>query len=52
MEPAPEKAPLIKNLFKDCSTGLYSQQDLLRKYKAKWLGIGKGNLSRLLANPL
>lgn len=47
-----EKASLIKALFEDYVTGLYSQADLIKKYKHKGLSISKSSLSRLLDNIL
>ncbi|WP_394367768.1 recombinase family protein [Flavobacterium celericrescens] len=52
MKPDPIVAPLVKKLFEDYSTGLYTQQDLLKKYKVKGLKIERSALSRLLENPL
>lgn len=52
MKQDPVKAPLIKNLFEDFATGLYSQQDLVKKYNLKGLNLSKSSLSRLLDNPL
>ena len=52
MKPNPLKAPLVTKIFKDFSTGLYSQQDLLEKYKTLGLDIKSSALSRVLENPL
>lgn len=52
MQPDPTTAPLIKELFKDYATNLYTQQDLLKKYNTKGLDITKSSLSRLLDNVL
>ncbi|CAM1343236.1 Site-specific recombinase [Tenacibaculum aestuarii] len=47
-----EKAPLIKQLFYDYSLGLYTQKDLVKKYKEKGLKISKSQISRMLDNVL
>ncbi len=52
MQPDPETAPMIKALLEDYSTGNYSQNALLKKYRALGLNISKSALSRTLANPL
>src|SRR5690606_37157311 len=52
IQPDPKIAPLVKNIFEDFATGLYSQQDILKKYRAKGLNIGKSALSRMLDNVL
>ena len=52
MQPDPKTAPLIKDLFGDFATGLYSQQELVKKYRIKGLDISKSSLSRILDNVL
>ena len=52
MKPDPIKAPLVTKLFEDFATGLYSQQDVLHKYKTKGLKLERSALSRMLENPL
>lgn len=52
MQPDPFKAELIKNLFLDFSTGIYSQQEILKMYNARGLKLTKSTLSRLLDNVL
>ncbi len=52
IQPDPKIAPLVKNIFEDFATGLYSQQDILKKYRAKGLNIGRSALSRMLDNVL
>ena len=46
------KAELIKNLFEDYSTGIYSQDELLKKYTLKGLSLSKSSISRTLENIL
>ncbi len=43
-----EKAPLIKALFEDYTTGLYSQIELVKKYRHNGLSISKSSISRIL----
>ena len=52
MKPDPVFSPLIKDLFEDFATGLYTQQDVLAKYNKKGLKLCKSALSRTLENPL
>ena len=52
IQPDIKVAPLIKSLFEDYATGLYTQQDLIKKYIVKGLSLNKSVLSRLLDNPL
>lgn len=52
IQPDPKVAPIINALFKDYATGLYLQNDLIKKYKQKGLSLSKSSLSRLLDNPL
>lgn len=52
MKPDPVIAPLITQLFEDYATGFYTQQELLKKYKAKELKLERSALSRMLENPL
>lgn len=52
MKPDQIIAPLITHLFEDYATGLYTQQELLRKYQMKGLKIERSALSRILENPL
>ncbi len=52
MQPDPKTAPLVTQLLKDYATGLYQQQDLIKKYRAKGLDLKKSALSRMLDNPL
>ncbi|MFP5437262.1 MAG: recombinase family protein [Bacteroidia bacterium] len=52
MQPDPKTAPLIKDLFEDFATGLYSQQELIKKYGIKGLDISTSSLSRILDNVL
>ncbi|MFC4686577.1 recombinase family protein [Epilithonimonas pallida] len=47
-----EKAPLIKELFEDYATGLFTQAELVKKYKAKGLNISESSLSITLSNIL
>ncbi|AGC75980.1 recombinase family protein [Nonlabens dokdonensis] len=47
-----EKAPLVKELFEDYSTGLYNQRELLTKFRAKGLKTSKSAISVILSNPL
>ncbi len=47
-----EKAPLIRQLFEDYSTGLYTQAELVKKYKAEGLNISESSLSIILSNIL
>ena len=48
MTPHPELSILLKGLFEDFATGLYSQSELLKLYKYKPLKLTKSNLNRLL----
>lgn len=52
MKPDPTKAKLVTQLFEDFATGLYTQQDLLKKYKVKGLKLERSAFSRMLENPL
>lgn len=52
MKPHPENSILVEGLFLEYSTGLYTQQEILKKYKEKGLNINKSTLSRLLENIL
>ena len=45
-------APLIKKLFEDYATGLYTQKELIDKYRHRGLKLTKSTLSRVLENPL
>jgi DNA invertase Pin-like site-specific DNA recombinase len=45
-------AQLIKELFKDYSLDIYSQKELIKKYKFKGLELSKSGLSRMLSNVL
>lgn len=47
-----KKAPLIKQLFEEYATGLYSQKELIQRFKLKGLNLSKSNLSVLLSNIL
>lgn len=47
-----EIAPLIKSLFEDYATGLFSQSEILTKYLKLGLKISKSSLSTMLKNPL
>ena len=48
MKPNPEIAPLITELFKEFSLGLYSQNELRQLHKYKPLNLTKSGLSRIL----
>ena len=48
MKPIPEIAPLITELFKEFSLGLYSQNELRQLHKYKPLNLTKSGLSRIL----
>lgn len=50
MKPNPEISHLVSSLLNDYSTGNYSQNKLLEKYKALGLKLSKSNLSRMLSN--
>jgi site-specific DNA recombinase len=52
MQPDPKKAHLIEALFRDFSTGIYSQQDLLKIYDNRGLKLSKSTFSRLIDNVL
>lgn len=52
MKPDEKLTPIIKSLFEDYASGLYSQKELIEKYKHKGLRLSKSNLSRMLENPL
>jgi len=47
-----EKSQLVKEMFEDYVTGIYSQKELLTKYKSKGLTLSKSALSRMLENVL
>lgn len=47
-----DKAALIKDLFTDYSLGIYSQKEILAKYRKLGLDITKSSLSRMLSNIL
>ena len=47
-----EKASLVKELFYDYSLGIYTQKDLIKKYKGKGLILSRSVLSRMLENVL
>lgn len=47
-----EKALLVKKVFMDYSLGVYSQKELIAKYKKLGLKITKSSLSRMLSNVL
>lgn len=40
----------VRNLFKDFSTGMYSQVDLIEKYKSEKFILNKAKLSKMLKN--
>ena len=46
------KALLVKELFEDYSTGLFTQMDLVKRYNLKGLKISKTSISRILENNL
>lgn len=46
------KAILIKQLFEDYSTGIFTQQELIKKYNQLGLDISKSSISRILKNIL
>ena len=52
MKPDEKLASIIKSLFEDYASGLYSQKELIERYKHKGLKLSKSNLSRMLENPL
>ena len=47
-----EKAPLIKRLFEDYSTGLFTQSELVKKYNSEGLNISESSVSIILSNIL
>lgn len=47
-----DKAPLLKELFEDYATSLYTQEALVRKYKLKGLKLSKSSISVSLDNIL
>ena len=48
MKPNPKIAPLISELFKDFSLGIYSQNELRQLPKYKELNLSKSSVSRIL----
>lgn len=52
MKPDPKIAPLISELFKDFSLGIYSQNELRKLPKFKPLNLTKSGISRILNQPL
>ena len=52
MKPDPKIAPLISELFKDFSLGIYSQNELRKLPKFKPLELTKSGISRILNQPL
>jgi len=52
MQIHPEKGELVRELFKDFSLGVHSQNDILKMNKYKSLKLSKSNLSRILKNPI
>lgn len=50
--PCPEKAALIKKLFQDFSTGIYTQEPLREKYYKLGITRGSSQYSELLSNGL
>jgi site-specific DNA recombinase len=48
MRPHPELSPLVKELFEDFASGLYSQSELLKLYKYKPLKLTRSNLNRII----
>ena len=47
-----EKAILVKNLFEDYGTGIFKQEELIKKYAKKGLKLSKSSISRTLDNIL
>ncbi|WP_354595873.1 recombinase family protein [Riemerella anatipestifer] len=47
-----DKAPLVKELFEDYATNLYTQEALVKKYKLKGLKLSKSSVSVILDNIL
>ncbi|MFC1546383.1 recombinase family protein [bacterium] len=45
------EALIVKNIFEDYCKGIYSQIDLVRKYKSK-VNITRSKISKMLSNPL
>ena len=52
MQIDPIKGPLVAELFREFSSGVYSQSELLKMPKYKSLKLSKSNLSRFLKNVL
>ena len=52
MKPCEKLSPLINELFKDFSSGVISQNQMLKMQKYRPLKLSKSNLSRLLRNVL
>lgn len=50
IQPCPEKAPLIKAIFKEYATALYSQESLRKKYQKLGITRSKSQFSNLLSN--
>ncbi len=50
--PDKEKAPIIKKIFEDFSTGMYRQTDLLRYLKENNIKLSANSLCELLRKPL
>ncbi len=48
--PCSEKAPLIKAIFKEYATGLYSQESLRKKYQKLGINRSKSQFSNMLSN--
>lgn len=48
--PCPDKAPLIKRIFEEYATGLYSQESLRKKYHKLGIKRSKSQFSNLLSN--
>ncbi len=50
--PNPEVAPIIKKVFREYATGIYSSEEIRKKYYHKGLKITKNGMLHILKNPV
>lgn len=51
LKPNPEIAPIIKKVFEEYATGIYSTEEIRKKYMKAGLSVSKNGLLSILKNP-
>jgi len=52
LKPDPALAPIIRKVFREYATGIYSTEEIRKKYYNKGLKVSKNTLLNLLKNPV